>query len=175
MARPAVIALVHRPWALYSHRCRARDHSDAFLALVHDRPGGLEVGLRFQDDAGPNADFGDPILAVDVFQQAFGGALISRKLYAFALGQRHERQHQAGIQRADQQLFGAPDARLSLEFRRAADVHFGLAGCGRPAAASTVPDQAVVIAEGLVCFLSFHVSLQDWSWVAPERKIVDAE
>src|SRR5229473_1285082 len=97
------------------------------------------------------------------------GAFLSHELYSFALGQRHERQHQAAIQRADQQLLGAPDARLALEFRRTADVHFGLAGRRRPAAASTVPDQAVVIAEGLVCFLSFHVSLQDWSWVAPER------
>src|SRR5216683_3284993 len=113
MARPAVIDAVHRPWVLYSCRRRARDRSGVFLAdgvgshpklrsqfhlgrngvgneavfldLVHDRPSGLEVGPRFQDDAGPNADLRDPIPAVDVFQETFSGAFISRKLYAFAL------------------------------------------------------------------------------------------
>ena len=126
-----------------------------FLHLCHDRSGGRDISLASQDQGWPNADFNNPVFAVDVCQQTFCGAFIGHKLQPPTLGERDKRQHHAGIQRGDQHFFGSPDARVSLEFRRAADLDIGFAGCGRSAAASGVPDQVIRCTERTCMFSLF--------------------
>src|SRR6185312_7095095 len=45
-----------------------------FLHLGHDRSGSRDGGLRSQDQRWPNADFNNPVFAVDIFKQAFSAA-----------------------------------------------------------------------------------------------------
>src|SRR5215216_5915844 len=130
------------------------------LHLGHDRSGGRDVGLAAQDHDWPDVDFNNSIFAVDVCQQAFCGAFVGHEFQLLTLGERYKRQHHASIQRGDQHFFGGPDARISLEFRRTADLDVGFSGCRRSAAASGVPDQVVPVLKGLVCFPCWHVSLQ---------------
>jgi MFS family permease len=98
---------------------------DAFHILA----GKLEFGLAFQGDAGTDRDLSDVVLALDVVEQAFGFAFISDRGQTLSLSEREESQHHARIERADQQLFGGPDVRLTFELRRAADDDARLSRC----------------------------------------------
>src|SRR5207253_8915928 len=97
---------------------------DAFHGFA-SRP---ELGFALEGDAGSDRDFGDLVFSLDVLERAFGFALISDQGQTLGLSEREERQHHAGIQRADEQLLGRPNVRLSFEFRWAADNGVGFSG-----------------------------------------------
>src|SRR5258707_10461625 len=78
---------------------RIRDEALCLNAL-HDFAGAPKLSCAIKGYTRSNGDFRDAVLAFDVFEQAFGLALISHRNQAFRLGEREERQHQARINRA---------------------------------------------------------------------------
>jgi hypothetical protein len=90
---------------------------DAF----HDFAGRPEFSVVAECHARSNHDLGDLVMAPDVLELAFGFTLVSDWTEAPGLGEREERQHHTGVERANEQLFGRPVIGFSLELRRAAD------------------------------------------------------
>src|SRR5712664_2209454 len=72
---------------------------DAF----HGFAGRLEFGVALEGDAGSDGDFGDVVLPLDVLEQAFGIAFKSDRGQASGVSEREECQHNARIERADEQ------------------------------------------------------------------------
>src|SRR5258708_27361826 len=129
---------------------------DAF----HGFAGRLEFGVALEGDGGWDRNFDDVILSLNVLEQTFGFAFISDRGQASGLSEREECQHHARIERADEQLFGRPDARPAFELRRAADDDVRASRRRKHTAPRRIPGRFGLIVKRLVGSLWRHENLR---------------